>query len=194
MANEYSIKINRQEGALEITGDKDWVSSKLEELKELYAEYTPAPVKVDGSTKTGKVPRPKKSKKQTKKQLSSKRPQKNTELEAKLTKEVKGKLASFVEERQASYDRSQPSQAAIIARFLQKELRSEGVDQNDTYTVYTTMGWKMPRNLTSQLNNAMSRNKYFSGISKGKYVLSVAGENFADHDSVQKTETVKPSK
>jgi hypothetical protein len=179
MVDTYSVKINRQEGALEVTGDKDWVSSKLNELKEIYSEYVPQP-KAESS---GDI-LPTQSKKSPKRQAGTARAQKNSELEAKLTKELKEKLAAYVSERQVSFDHSLPSQAAIIARFLQEELGWAGVDQHDMYTVYATMGWRSPGNPAAQLNNALSRNHYFSSITEGKYVLSHAGENYASHDSL----------
>lgn len=189
MADNYSVKINRQEGSLEITGDKDWVSSKLSELKGIYSEYVAQPIKAEKSVGTTSV-EPKNLKKSPKKQSSTTRAQKNPVLEAKLTKELKEKLAAYVSERQVGFDHSLPSQAAIIARFLQEELSWTGVDQHDMYTVYAIMGWRSPGNPAAQLNNALSRNHYFSSITEGKYVLSHAGENYASHDSLNTPKTV----
>lgn len=182
MTDSYSIKINRQEGSLEISGDKDWVSSKLSELKEIYTEYVPQVNEAKRLNEAGSA-KPKKSGVSKRKQGNTSRAQKNPDLEAKLTAEVKTKLASYVKERQAAFDSSLPSQAAIIARFLQEELKWLGVDQNDMYTVYAIMGWKSPGNPNAQLNNALSRNHYFSSITEGKYILSLKGENYASHDS-----------
>lgn len=194
MVDNYSVKINRQEGSLEITGDKDWVSLKLNELKEIYAEHTPKSGKAKGSTGAKIVTKSKRSKSSTKRKTSSTRAQKNTDLDAKLSKEIKEKLENFIKERRTNFDHSLPSQAAIIARFLQKELDWPGVDQHDMYTTYTAMGWRLPGNPAAQLNNALSRNHYFSGVKDGKYILSHNGENYADHDSLQTSKTVKPSK
>lgn len=189
MADSYSVKINRQEGSLEITGDKDWVSSKLSELKGIYSAYVPQPVRAESSGGVAPVQsiKPKKS---PKKQAGTARAQKNSELETKLTKELKEKLAAYVSERQENFNRSLPSQAAIIARFLQEELGMVGVDQHDMYTIYATMGWRSPGNPAAQLNNALSRNHYFSSITEGKYVLSHAGENYASHDSLNAQKAV----
>jgi len=182
MTDIYSVKINRQEGLLEITGDKDWVSSKLGELKEIYTEYAPQPSETRSSG-TPTIAKPKKNSGSKRKPAGSSRAQKNTELEVKMVTEVKEKLANYVKERQAAFDGSLPSQAAIIARFLQEELKWPGVDQHDMYTVYSVMGWKSPGNPNAQLNNALSRNHYFTGITEGKYILSLKGENYASHDS-----------
>lgn len=182
MTDTYSVKINRQEGSLEITGDKDWVSSKLSELKEIYTEYTPQESKTKSSD-TFTTVKPRKNGVVKRKPAGSSRAKKNTELENKMVTDVKEKLVNYVKERQVAFDSSLPSQAAIIARFLQEEIKWEGVDQHDMYTVYSVMGWKSPGNPNAQLNNALSRNHYFSGITDGKYVLSLKGENYANHDS-----------
>lgn len=184
MADSYSIKINRQEGSLEITGDKEWVSSQLKELKEVYSEYVVSQPNIVGKAVEAIPIEPKKPRKTSKRQSGTVRAQKNPELETKLTKELKEKLANYVSGRQASFDRSLPSQAAIIARFLQEELKWPGIDQHDIYTVYTLMGWRSPGNPNAQLNNALSRNHYFSSITEGKYILSHTGENYASYDSL----------
>lgn len=189
MADSYSVKINRQEGSLEITGDKEWVSSQLKELKGVYSEYV-APQSNMAEKVVGVTPvESKKPRKTPKRQSGTVRAQKNPELETKLTKELKEKLAKYVGERQANFDRSLPSQAAIIARFLQEELNWPGVDQHDIYTVYALMGWRSPGNPNAQLNNALSRNHYFSSITEGKYILSHAGENYASYDSLNTPES-----
>ncbi len=191
MSDSYSIKINRQEGIVEITGeDKEWVSTKLTELKDVYTTFIPQVSRQESNPEI--TPIKPKVKAATKKSgvSTSSRPQKNSELDSKLSIDIKQKLASYVKERQGSFDGSLPSQAAIIAKFLQEELNWSGVDPNDMYTIYSTMGWKSPGNIRSQLNNAFSRNNYFASITNGKYVLSLKGENYASHDSLNAPEAI----
>ena len=183
MNENYLIKINLSEGVLEVSGsDKQWVAEKLIEFKELLnSSITP-------KTPSKREALNNKADTSVKRKASAPkgRSQKNDELEARFDKEVKEKLASYVSERQVAFDASLPAQAAIIATFLADELSLDGVDHNDTYTVYSVMGWKAPGNSRSQLNNAMTRNQYFGSIKNGKSILSHKGENFSRFESVNK--------
>jgi hypothetical protein len=187
MSENYSIRINIREGLVEITGeDKTWVSERLAELKEIYS--SPSPIKAPKVTETSSAGKQSLGKAQPgqKKKTSptSGRAQKNPELAAKLTKEVQQSLEKYMQARKINFDKSLPAQAAVIAIFLNDELGWAGVDQHDLYTVYSTMGWRQPGNIKSQLNNALSRNNYFGGVTDGKYIPSLKGENYARHDSL----------
>ncbi len=183
MNDNYSVKINRVEGTVEISGgDKDWVADRLAELKDvLTTQPVPAPKGSIPTNPTTATITPQKTRKKS--SNGSSRASKNPDLIAKLDGDIKGKLVSYVRERQTNFDKSLPAQAAIIATFLQDELEWPGVDQNDMYTVYSVMGWPAPGNPRSQLNNAYVRNQYFEGMTDGKYTLSHKGENYARHDS-----------
>jgi hypothetical protein len=197
MACEYSIKINRRDGALEITGpEQSWVDAKLQELQTVYMD--PLPDAEDGAesstpSNTGKraqrrptkkaappvggsesAPKPKAATRRR-----SGRPKRNPDLEAVLTREAKEGLQEYIHERQAAWDKKQTNQAVIIATYLHDELDWTGVDENDLYTVYRALGLDGPTNFRSVLQNAYNRDKFFSGMEEGKYSLSLPGENFA---------------
>jgi hypothetical protein len=190
MNENYSIKINRQEGIVEISGaDKEWVKARLNELSDIF-KAAPSPSVAKPVTTTPLENKSQSTKATTKKRTSGSagKAQKNQELVDKLTKEVKDTLEAYVGERQANFDKSLPAQAAIIATFLQDELDWQGVDRHDMYTIYSIMGWPAPGNPAAQLNNALSRNQYFGGVSDGKYILSHKGENYARHHSKSTSE------
>jgi hypothetical protein len=210
MADDYSVKINAREGALEVTApDRDWVDGKLDQLSPVYtsplvddehasrqtdAESEPAakdPARSARGTRSsagGQAEANGSSKTRRARSRSSGRPQVNPDLEEKLTTDVKESLRSYIDQRRRVFDKSQPAQAAIIATFLQDALGWEGINEDDLVTVYRAMGERPPKNLTSQLVNARQRAKYFSGVRDGRSELSFAGDRFARHDALDTPE------
>jgi hypothetical protein len=195
MASEYSIKINRRDGALEITGpDGAWVDAKLQELTSVYTDPLPADPPDNGAPASG--PSKKRAKRArnpastsapsdgttpsipTKARRRDGRPSKNLELEPKLTRDVLTELQTYIQERQVAWDKKQTHQAAIIATFLHDTIAWPGVDADDLYTVYRALGLDGPTSFRSMLQNATTREKFFQGATNGKYVLSLPGENF----------------
>jgi hypothetical protein len=194
---DYAVKINRKEGALEVTGpDKDWVDAKVEQLAKVLSDYGS---ETPGSEGRGRSPA---ARKRTRKDGRAEATQNGADsaprrgrgkggrseidedLRGKLTTDVKKQLEGYIAARRKKWGASQSAQAAIIATFLHDELGLAGVDEHDLYTVYTVMGERSPGNIRSQLTNARQRAHYFSGLSGGKMVLSHAGENFARFDSL----------
>lgn len=103
----------------------------------------------------------------------------------KLTTESRKALEKFVVER--DFEGTQ-KQAAIMATFLEDELKFDGIDQDDLAAVYDIMGWKAPVNPRAVINNARNRDKFFRGWVNGKTHLSVNGQNFGRFDSKKKPE------
>jgi hypothetical protein len=188
--DSYSVKINRRDGVLEITGaDKDWISDQLRRLAIIYTE--PAPVNTSrgrGSTSAGEAStdpqaaETHEAKGRAHKRGGTTRGSRNVELEQKLTAEIKARLKAYVDERSNAW-KKQTAQVAIISTFLLDELSWGSVDGDDIYTVCVTMGWPAPGNPRSSLENARCRNGYFGGWSDGRLQLSHKGENFGRHDS-----------
>lgn len=203
MATDFSIKINRRDGALEISGpEQAWVDSKLTELSAVYLSPLPA-VPEDGDDSGGgprptqpRAKRPSKAKpvnnsgngtdgtaKPNRPRRSGGRPQRNPELESKLTREVLHKFMAYIEERQGAWDKKQTHQAAIIATFLEDELGWQGINEDDMYTVYRSLSMDGPTNYRSMLQNAYGRDKFFTGTNDGRYSLSIGGEKFGRNTS-----------
>lgn len=197
MAAEFSIKINRRDGALEINGpEQEWVDRKLIELRDVYTGQLPSvseavthseppvtqqtrrkgPARPTNMTKSGAADVS--AEKANRPRRSGGRPQRNPELESKLTREVVERFMNYVAERQQSWDKKQTHQAAIIATFLEEELGWPGVNEDDLYTIFRLSGLEGPTNYRSMLQNAYGRDKFFVGAEDGKYKLSVAGEKF----------------
>jgi hypothetical protein len=196
MGDEYGVKINRREGALEIVGpDKEWVDAKVEQLSSYLSQ--PVPVASDddgdaGRTSAGSgtaqgVQQRKSAKDGAKKNVERPRkrgrPTINEELRGQLKGDTAKELQQYIADRRAAWDSSKTAQAAIIAGFLHEHLDIEGVDMHDLYTVYSVLG-ERPGNTRSQLVNARQRTSYFGGMVDGKVPLSIAGDNFAKFDSL----------
>ena len=89
-------------------------------------------------------------------------------LQAKLSESVKRKLEAYSDER--GFDKqTQSKQAAIVATFLQDELKAESMSPpGELYTVYTTTtGWDRRYAATSNpsavITNGINRDKFFRG-------------------------------
>ncbi len=197
MGDEYGVKINRREGALEIVGpDKEWVDAKVEQLSSFLSQ--PVLAADDGNAgRTGtdsgrpqKLQQRKSAKDGAKTNVERPRkrgrPTINEELRGQLKGDIAKELQQYIAHRQSAWDSSKTAQAAIIAGFLHEQLDIEGVDMHDLYTVYSVLG-ERPGNTRSQLINARQRTSYFGGMVNGKAPLSIAGENFAKFDSLDST-------
>jgi hypothetical protein len=181
----YSVKVNRQEGAVEINGpDKVWVAEQLARLAVVF-ESAPTPAQQSGGGKPaagangggGGEQKPAQARRRA---SASSKATRVPELEQKLTKEVRAKLDTYKREREGKWTKLS-TQAAVIATFLQDELEMETVSPDDMYTVYSAMGWRSPGNPRKQLDNARARDGYFLGWTSGRLALSHTGENFGRH-------------
>jgi hypothetical protein len=155
----YTVKINRREGIVEITGpDKNWIAEQLERLAVVYEpepEDDTAPETLaaegsdDGSTRepiaatTAPAATTTTTAEPRRRGRSAFRGTVNDELETKLTAEVRTKLGAYVDERRPKF-KDAPDQAAILAAFLEDEIDWRGVSADDLYTVYVVMGWPAP--------------------------------------------------
>jgi hypothetical protein len=195
---EYSVRINRREGIVEIEGtDKDWIAEQLKRLAPVYEQpaaaavttQTQAPAPSNGGTPTAETPAkpaaptPTVSRGRRGRGRATRKP----ELEKALTPDIREALEKYREERSKAW-RSLVAQAAIIATFLMDHVGgdwSEGwIDEDDLYTVYNVMGWADgPSNFRSQLSNARQRNGYFGPSRNGRTQLTHGGEKFGRHGS-----------
>ncbi|HEV7750833.1 MAG TPA: hypothetical protein VGO71_04790, partial [Baekduia sp.] len=177
----YTVKINRRDGVVEITGsDKDWIAEQLERLAVVYieevadadppmvSEVGAEPVNGDGTAggddATGTAPKPATRRKKG----GGYRGTRNAALVAELTADVQQKLATYQDARKSHW-KDATDQAAIVAKFLKDERQMDGVTPDDLYTVFDVMGWRGP-NPKNALQNARYRNRYFTS-QDGKYML-----------------------
>jgi hypothetical protein len=190
---DYVVRVNRRDGVVEIEGsDKDWITEQLDRLSVVYTdppgEPTPATVAAIPAEDTRPDPI---SVPTTQKPTTPKRPRtgrsnranRNSELEAKLTPDIRAKLQAYRDEREAKW-KQQPDQAVIIATFLMDELGTDGsIDDDDLYTVYSAMGWPGPSNYRAVITNARQRKGYFGVVVDGRSQITHAGEQFGRHGS-----------
>lgn len=194
MDEQYSVKINRSEGIVEISGaDKDWIAAQLDKLGGWLSgpasAREPNVVQLRADTKT--AVRTGDPKEPRQRRAGARRANRKPELEALLTAEVKKKLQAYMDER--SGYKSQPDQLAIMATFLLDELNWSEIDEDDIYTVFVSMGWATPGNPSSTMNNAQQRKKYFGPFNNGKMQLSHTGENFGRTGALQPKKTTPPA-
>jgi hypothetical protein len=189
--DSYSVRIDRSQGIVEITGpDKIWIAEQLERLASVYE--APPTNQSDGA------PRPPQSAREQSARTTAaarKKPTRRTRgggtarrvdenLKAKLTAEIRKKLDAYVKERRVAFDKSKQNQAAIIATFLEDELSTPRIDDSALYTVFHVMGWPWTGRPRATIDNARVRNGYFGGWTDGKVELTHKGANFGRHESV----------
>jgi hypothetical protein len=196
MAADFSVRINRKEGVVEIEGsDKEWIAKQLDRLAVVYetpppnTETSADPTRPSGSASSADAIKPRVAKPQASSRArksggrGANRASRNPELEKVLTSDVRTALQAFVDERVGTW-KSRPNQAAIIATFLMDNANTDGwIDEGDLYTVYSVMGWPSPSNFRAQIDNARQRNGYFGSWTDGRAQLTHAGEQFGRHGS-----------
>src|SRR3954468_2993545 len=133
MADElYSVKINRRDGVVEITGpDKDWIADQLERLGVGYdgtqappADPPPPSGAPTGSDGGGVIDvqevTPAKPAAKRRAKGGSSRPIRVPELAEKLTPEVRKSIEKYVGERRSNFSDAM-REATILATFLKVE-------------------------------------------------------------------------
>ena len=185
--DNYTVRINRRDGAVEITGgDKAWIAEQLDKLAVVYSAEPasqPQPTTEGPTTNggdAGAVGTRRRKARARSASGGSRSKQGPSPVTEKLTGEVAQKLEAFVAERDF---KGTQKQAAIIAGFLEDELAFDGIDQDDLAEVYNVMGWRAPVNPRAVINNARNRDKFFQGWVGGRTRLSTTGRNFVRIDS-----------
>lgn len=184
--DNYNVKVNRRDGVVEITGtDKAWIAEQLDKLSVVYTDEPPSETdaaEVADEPKTTTTKRTKRRGTKKKAGATKKKVKQASEVPDKLTEPMQKKLEQFKEARKDHFS-SRQDQAAIIATFIEDELKLDGTSAEDLGEVYEIMGWRAPVNPRAVINNARDRNNYFRGWSKGRAPLSVTGKNFGRIDS-----------
>lgn len=193
MADEsYSVKINRRDGIIEITGpDKDWIAEQLDKLAPVYTRELQGgdePVAPPAATVQGAENQPsgegaKEPTRKSRARRSTPRAVGPSEVEKALTRDVLTKLHTYMGERDESKIKSQPDRAAVITTFVQDEMKIDSIGSADLLAVYRAMGWSPPKNPSGVIKNAIDRRGYFSGWRDGKVYLTPTGEHFGRHGS-----------
>jgi hypothetical protein len=160
--------------------DKEWVASQFERAGELLASG--GRVEISEGNPDGDREEPTPRRRRARRPAAASKASGPSAVFEQLTEERIARLTAFIEERKAKF-KSKQDQAAIIATFLEDELKFDGIDADDLDAVYEVMGWKKPGNARAAINNARDRNKYFRGWTNGRIHLSATGQNFGRHDS-----------
>ena len=193
----YSVKINRRDGLVEITGtDKDWIATQLDKLSVVYTADVAEPDDGDtgdtgegqGATSTRRRRAPRRSSTSTGARRGSSSSADDVKaLKEKLTDAKQTELKKYIDAREAKgHFKSKQDQAAIIASYLEDKLGyTDGINGFELAAVYDVMGRSEPGNPRAVINNARDRNKYFQGWSGGRTKLSAAGRNFGRHESLK---------
>jgi hypothetical protein len=173
MADNYTIKFNNGSTSFEVQGPNEtWVDAKVTELKDLMEKIPvlpvnniPNPAPNPGNPKAPRKPSARGSSKPTNGA--------DNQVSGKWDETVAQKITTYVEERQGGFDKGLTKQATVVATYIKDEMQIETVGAADLEFIYRKLGWPTV-NHAAQLNNAMTRDKFFAK-SEGGYELTHAG-------------------
>lgn len=183
MSDLYSVKLNRSEGSVEISGpDKEWLESKLAGLLSVLdtptsSSSSPSRDKSTGpkSADASAAAKPKQSASRRGGSVAT-----DGQFAERFTNEVAERLEAYMGERPAA--KAAQEQVAAITGFLFDELDIPDVGESELNTIYTKMGWPLPA-LSDALRNATERKQYFTRAARGRFQLTRTGLNYARHES-----------
>jgi hypothetical protein len=156
MAENYSVKINRRDRSIEVSGDKEWVEAKLAEFADvLTAPFSPAEPNdqgaVTGDAQPGRPRRKRKARSAMNGQPKQGRRRTNGLTRVKgLDLAPKGKQSfdDFVVEKQP---KSQHDRSTASVYYLSEVAEITPVTVNHVYTCYRDQNWDMPPDLRASL-------------------------------------------
>lgn len=156
MAENYSVKINRRDGCIEVSGDKEWVEAKLAEFADvLTAPFTPAEPDDRGAiTGPSQPTRPRRKRKA--KSAANGQPRETRRRATSVTRvkgldlAPKGKQSfdDFIAEKQP---KSQHDRSTASVYYLSEVAEIAPVTVNHVYTCYRDQNWDMPPDLRTSL-------------------------------------------
>jgi hypothetical protein len=155
MTDSYSLKINRREGSIEVSGDKEWVEEKLAEFAGVLT--APLSVEPDDSDTASKQRRAARSRRKPKAKASAGAAAKTARRRSSSATWVKGldlapkgkqSFGEFVAEKNP---KSQHDRSAASVYYLTEIAEIAPVTSNHVYTCYRDQNWDMPPDLRTSL-------------------------------------------
>jgi hypothetical protein len=156
MTENYSVKINRHDGALEIAGDKEWVDQKLAQLADVFtmplsdsATDSDRDAAADERKKSSRSRRKTKAATNGETKPARRRSSGSTRVKG-LDLAPKGKQSfdEFVGEKQP---KSQHDKSAACVYYLSEIAEITPVTSDHVYTCYRDQGWDMPPDMATSL-------------------------------------------
>jgi hypothetical protein len=155
MTDNYTVKINRRDGAIEVSGDKEWVEEKLAEFAGvLTAPLSVGPEDSDAPSNQRRKPRPRRK---PKAKPVGGRATKTIRRRSSGATRVKGldlapkgkqSFDEFVTEKKP---KSQHDKNAVSVYYLTEIAEITPVTSNHVYTCYRDQNWDMPPDMATSL-------------------------------------------
>jgi hypothetical protein len=158
MADTYTLKINRRDGAIEVSGDREWVEEKLAQFADVYS----APV-ADVPNGTVEPRRQSSSRKRRKQRSTDGDPHKASRRRASGPSRVKGldlapsgkeSFEAFVGDKQPSNNHEKN---VLSVYYLAEVAGISPVTIDHVFTCYRDVGWDIPADLRNSLALTASR-------------------------------------
>lgn len=178
----YMVKINRRDGAIEVSGDKEWVEEKLVEFADVYnvpAQDVPAaesgPLRPRQRSRSRRKPKPMEN-------GTTKAPRRRAGAPSRvkgLDLAPKGKLSfdAFVVEKQPG---NQHDRNVSSVYYLAEVAEIGPVTMDHVYTCYRDRGWAVPADLRNSLQLTASRKGFLDTANMDDIKVEPRGMNHVE--------------
>lgn len=181
MAGNYTVKINRRDGAIEVSGDREWVDEKLAELADVYsasAIETP-----NRDQKPNRQPPRQRRKSKTTGDDVEKTPRRRSGSPSRvkgldLAPKGKKSFEAFVAEKQP---RTQDDKNAVSVYYLSEIAQITPVTMEHVYTCYRDRAWAVPTDVANSLQVTASRKGFIDTTDMDDIRLEPRGTNYVEH-------------
>lgn len=183
---EAKLKIDLSSGHIEVEGSETFVSSIFPEIMELlnrdttiFEKQQPNPDAAAAPEKAASTP----STPAIKKKRVSTTPSSIPPIPIDLKGRSSGiSLVDFINQKEPDRSNAQELVTAFIY-YLTKHGGLKEVAPGHLVSCYNEISERKPTNIPSILTNIKARKAYIAfGEEKGTYIISIAGENFIEHD------------
>ncbi|HVH50794.1 MAG TPA: hypothetical protein VM690_01505 [Gaiellaceae bacterium] len=180
MSDTYTIKINRRDGAIEASGDKEWVEEKLAQFADVFSEPLvdpPGKERVRGPARASGKRASKKdtngAKKPTRRRTGSPARVKGLDL----APHGKQSFAEFVAEKQPA---NKDDQNVASVYYLTEIAEISPVTVDHVFTCYRERGWDLPVDLKNSLQVTASRKGFIDTADMDEITLEPIGLNYVE--------------
>ncbi|RKX56108.1 MAG: hypothetical protein DRP29_09895, partial [Thermodesulfobacteriota bacterium] len=154
----YKIRINLQNGEIEVEGDKEFVETEIKTLLEEFQKLRKVYASLEESAQLEKE-------------------------QKSILKEKKPYIKEFVKEKNPS---TAQETAVVLAYYLKEYERKETFNAEDIKKIWTASGWKPPKKIWQSVIDGKNRYQWFEEVSRGEYKISPHGIYFVENELPKK--------
>ncbi len=190
MTDNYSVKINRRDGAIEVTGDKEWVDEKLTQLSTVLTgpietvggESDHEPIRDEKPTRKRPTRKPKAAGEAGDGKKQHRRTGSPTVLrDLDLAPKGKKSFKAFVQEKQP---KTQHDKNVVSVYYLTQIAKIGPVTTSHVLTCYRDMtrDWRLPADVPNSLALTTNRKRFLDTSDMQNIMVTPAGFNQVEQD------------